>query len=369
MEMIKGLFTSEQVGAGHPDKLADQVSDAVLDACLKQDKNSRVGCETLISNRLVVVGGEITTKAKFNVKEIVREVLERFNYDAELFTIIDNINTQSPDINQGVDKKGGEIGAGDQGIMFGFATNETKKYMPLAWLLSSEILKTIEKTLMASKWYDKNFDMKSQVTINYDGKTPVVDTVLVSCQVAYKDQAKLKKLVKGIVDTVLSKDKVITKGYRFLFNPTGKFEIGGPIGDAGLTGRKIIADTYGGYGRHGGGAFSGKDCTKVDRSAAYMARYMAKNIVAAGWANTAEVQLSYAIGVAEPTSIQVKLNNSEFATKEQIEKIRKVFPMTPAGIIKHFDLTKPIFQKTTTYGHFGKNNLPWEQLDMVSKLK
>ncbi len=365
--MRKGLFTSEQVGAGHPDKLADQISDAVLDACLKEDKKSRVACETMLANKLILVGGEITTKADVNIEKIVNKILRKFNYNPREFKVINNINAQSPDINQGVDRVGEETGAGDQGIMFGYANSETKKFLPLAWVLSTEILKTLEKELRKTEWYTENFDMKSQVTINYDGQKPVIDTVLVSCQVKYGNQPKLRELVLEIVKVVAKKDNMNTD-FKFLFNPTGKFEIGGPIGDAGLTGRKIIADTYGGYGRHGGGAFSGKDSTKVDRSAAYLARYIAKNLVAANWANEAEVQLSYAIGVAKPTSISVILDG-KFASSEQVEKIRGIFPTTPDQIINHFGLNNPIFSKTSTYGHFGKKDLPWELTDKVNDLK
>ncbi len=348
---MKYVITSEQVGSGHPDKLADLISDIVLAECLYHDPESRVACETLLSNRLVVVGGELRTTANIDIHKIVKDVLLDYNYDPKLFTIINNLNTQSPDIAQGVDIGG----AGDQGIMFGYATNETENKMPLAWNIANNILIRLEYQLRESDWYTLNYDMKSQVSVVYEeGKDPVIDTILVSCQVLESDQEFLKGIVKDIINTLEIEDD-----YKFLFNPTGKFEIGGPIGDAGLTGRKIIADTYGGYARHGGGAFSGKDASKVDRSAAYMARHLAKHIVTEGLADECEIQLSYAIGVAEPVSILVETIN---ATHDNLERyIRDNFDLTPKGIIEYLDLKNYKQYGRPSYGHFGHEIYKWEQ--------
>lgn len=376
------LFTSESVGPGHPDKLCDQISDAILDACLKQDQSSRVACEVFVTTNLVVVGGEITTKAKVNYDAIVRDTLKKVGYtkasfgiDARKCKILNVVKTQSPDIKQGVDKnKEKELGAGDQGLMFGYATNETKNYMPWPIFLAHEILKLADKNRLNKNFKNAGPDMKSQVTINYSNpKKPTIDNVLVSIQ--HTENADLEKfknyISKNIIDVVANKYGFKTN-FKHIINPSGRFVIGGPEGDTGLTGRKIIVDSYGGMARHGGGAYSGKDATKVDRSAAYMARYIAKNIVAAGLAQKCEVQVSYAIGRAMPTSLSVDtFGTGKVKDNELVDAISSIFDLTPAGIIKTLDLNRPIYQKLATFGHFGREDLKvkWEALDQVKNLK
>lgn len=372
------IFTSESVSEGHPDKICDQISDNILDAVLELDRDARVACETFITTQRVIVGGEIKTNAKVNYESIVRETLRKIGYTHESIGI--NCDTcvvdillheQSSDIAQGVDKKG-DIGAGDQGIMFGFATNETKQYMPLAITIAHELVNRASKLRKSGDFKFARPDMKSQVTIEY-GKTNKVNTVLMSIQ--HDDdynEFEFKTYVKQLIRDVLNGFDVDCSDYDVLINPTGRFVIGGPDGDAGLTGRKIIVDTYGGYARHGGGAFSGKDATKVDRSAAYMARYIAKNVVAAQLCDKCEIQLSYAIGMSDPISVLVDTFSTNKIDEQLIvDVVLKTFDMRPSQIIKHLDLTKPIFKNTSAYGHMGRTDFEfnWEKLDMVDKIK
>ena len=381
----KYLFTSESVSEGHPDKLADQVSDAILDACLAQDPKSRVACETFTTTGMVMVGGEITTKAVLDVQEIVRGVARKIGYtdaayglDCDSMAVMNVIHTQSPDISQGVSGIGleefkGQQGAGDQGMMFGYACNETPELMPMPVMLSHKILlKAAElRKSGAIKWLRP--DSKSQVTIEYENNKPVrIDTVVVSHQhddnVSY-DEIK-KTIIEQIVKPVLEPTGLLDENVKYFINPTGRFVVGGPHGDSGLTGRKIIVDTYGGMGRHGGGAFSGKDPSKVDRSAAYMARYIAKNVVAAQLCERCEVELAYAIGVPFPVSITVDTFGTAKIAEEKIEEaVKKVFDASPAGIVKTLDLLRPIYQETASYGHFGRDSFPWEKTDKVEELK
>jgi len=378
------LFTSESVSMGHPDKVADQISDAILDAMLKDDPHSRVACETMVATGLVVLAGEITTKTYVDIPEIVRETIREIGYtdaamrfDAESCAVMVALNKQSPDIAQGVDREG----AGDQGMMFGYACDETPELMPLPIMLSHQFVAQHANVRRESTIAGLRPDAKSQVTVEYEGRTPVrVDTVVLSTQhdSSWNDrQDELKhQVIEHIIKPVLG-DRW-NPGITVHVNPTGRFEIGGPHGDAGLTGRKIIVDTYGGRGRHGGGAFSGKDPTKVDRSAAYMARYVAKNIVAAGLASECEIQLSYAIGVAEPTSVHVDTFGSAKVSEAAIAKaVREVFPLTPRGIIESLNLRKPIYRKTARHGHFGRepystgglDYFNWEKTDKAEALK
>jgi S-adenosylmethionine synthetase len=365
--MSNFLFTSESVSEGHPDKLADQISDAVLDAILAQDKYARVACETLVKTGAAIVAGEITTTAWVDIESLARKVINDIGYnnsdvgfDGHTCAIINMIGKQSPDINQGVDRKKPEDqGAGDQGLMFGFATNETDSYMPAAIHLSHRLVeqqaKVRKKKNSPLPWLRP--DAKSQVTLRYEGdKAVAIDAVVLSTQ--HDPGIKQKHLIEAVREEILKPvlpAKLLHKGTQFHINPTGQFIIGGPVGDCGLTGRKIIVDTYGGWARHGGGAFSGKDPSKVDRSAAYAARYVAKNVVAAGLADRCEVQVSYAIGVAEPTSISVTTFGTGKIPDEQIEKlIRGHFDLRPYGITKMLDLLHPIYQDTASYGHFGR---------------
>jgi S-adenosylmethionine synthetase len=365
--MSSTLFTSESVSEGHPDKVADQISDAVLDAILAQDKSARVACETLVKTGVAIVAGEITTSAWIDLEALTRKVILDIGYnssdvgfDGATCAIVNLIGKQSPDINQGVDrKKPEEQGAGDQGLMFGYATNETADYMPAAIHYSHRLVEQQAKVRKAKKsalpWLRP--DAKSQVTLRYEnGKAVAIDAVVLSTQ--HDPSIKLKTLKEGVMEQIILPvlpAKWLHKGTKFHINPTGNFVIGGPVGDCGLTGRKIIVDTYGGWARHGGGAFSGKDPSKVDRSAAYAARYVAKNIVAAGLADRCEIQVSYAIGVAEPTSISVTTFGTGKIGDEQIEKlIRKHFDLRPYGIIKMLDLIHPMYQPTAAYGHFGR---------------
>ena len=379
------LFTSESVGEGHPDKLADQVSDAILDACLREDPNSHVACETFTTTGMVLVGGEIATKAHLDVQKIVRGVVrdigytkEEYGISADSMAVMNVIHEQSPDINQGVvgtglDEFKGRQGAGDQGLMFGFACNETPELMPAPIIYSHQLLRRAAEFRKSKKIPWLRPDAKSQVTVEYEGRKPVrIDTVVVSHQ---HDEGVAHAEIEGaiieqIIKPVLEPTGLLDARTRYFINPTGKFVVGGPHGDAGLTGRKIIVDTYGGMGRHGGGAFSGKDPSKVDRSAAYMARYIAKNIVAAQLADRAEVQLAYAIGVPFPVSTMVNTFGTGAVDDAKISAaVQSVFDCTPAGIEKTLDLRKPIYQNTASYGHFGRSEFSWEKTDKVDALK
>ncbi len=385
MKESRYFFTSESVGEGHPDKLCDQVSDAILDACLKEDPQSRVACETFASTSLVLVGGEITTNTFVDFHHLVRDIAKEIGYtdpayglDCNSMAVLDMIHSQSPDISQGVSGTGlkkfkGQQGAGDQGMMFGFACNETKELMPLPITLAHKILINAAKLRKNKtiKWLRP--DSKSQVTVEYEGHKPIrIDAVVVSHQhdpeVSYKEIEET--VIEKIIKPVLEPTGFLDKKTKFFINPTGRFVVGGPFGDTGLTGRKIIVDTYGGMGRHGGGAFSGKDPTKVDRSAAYAARYVAKNIVAAKLAERCEIQLAYAIGVPFPVSIMVDTFGTSKIDEAHIEKAaEKVFDLSPAGIIQMLDLRRPIYLKTASYGHFGRSEFPWEKTDKVEDLK
>jgi len=370
------FFTSESVTEGHPDKVADQISDAILDACLKQDKFSRVACETLLTCNLVMVAGEITTKAQVNWTDVIRDTIRKIGYldakaglDADTCGVSVAINRQSPDIAMGVDTGG----AGDQGMMFGFACRETPELMPLPIMLAHRLVEELSRVRKKGIVKYLRPDGKSQVTVEYVGGKPVrVDAVVVSTQHAPMSHAKIKAdIIKHVIKKVIPANLIDSKTKIFV-NPTGNFEIGGPLGDTGLTGRKIIVDTYGGYGRHGGGAFSGKDPSKVDRSAAYAARYVAKNVVAAGLADQCEVQVSYAIGVAEPTSVLVNTFGTGRLPEEQITAlVRKHFDLTPRGIMAALNLRRPIYLKTAAYGHFGRNDkdFTWERTDKAAALK
>ena len=381
--MKKYLFTSESVGEGHPDKLCDQISDGILDACLRDDPESRVACECFSTTGMVLVGGEITTSTYVDVQHIAREIAREIGYtkaeyglDCDSMAVLNAIHNQSPDISQGVSGTGlykGEQGAGDQGLMFGFACNETASLMPAPIMLAHKILlKATElRKSGAIKWLRP--DAKSQVTIEYEGYTPKrIDTVVVSHQhddnISY-NQIK-DTIISEIINPVLAEESFDHKDINYYINPTGRFVIGGPYGDTGLTGRKIIVDTYGGMGRHGGGAFSGKDPSKVDRSAAYMARYIAKNIVASGACTRCEVQLAYAIGVPFPVSVMVNTFGTAQVEEKKIEEaVKKLFDLTPAGIIRTLDLKKPIYQKTASYGHFGRDIFSWEKTDKAEDIK
>ncbi|HCZ4314524.1 TPA: methionine adenosyltransferase [Staphylococcus aureus] len=389
----KRLFTSESVTEGHPDKIADQVSDAILDAILKDDPNARVACETTVTTGMALIAGEISTTTYVDIPKVVRETIKeigytraKYGYDYETMAILTAIDEQSPDIAQGVDKaleyrdKDSEeeieaTGAGDQGLMFGYATNETETYMPIAIYLSHQLAKRLSDVRKDGTLNYLRPDGKVQVTVEYDeNDNPVrIDTIVVSTQ--HADDVTLEQIQEDIKAHVIYPtvpENLINEQTKFYINPTGRFVIGGPQGDAGLTGRKIIVDTYGGYARHGGGCFSGKDPTKVDRSAAYAARYVAKNIVAAGLADQCEVQLAYAIGVAEPVSIAIDtFGTGKVSEGQLVEAVRKHFDLRPAGIIKMLDLKQPIYKQTAAYGHFGRTDVlfPWEKLDKVEELK
>lgn len=381
--MIKGkyLFTSESVTEGHPDKICDQISDAILDECLKQDPDSKVAVECLIKTGAVVVAGEMTTRGYVRIPKLVREILKEIGYtrssfgmNADTTAVFVHIEEQSHDIYMGVNAKDGqykEQGAGDQGMMFGYATNETENFMPLAIDLAHKLTKKLADVRKNKILPYLGPDGKSQVTIEYNnGKPQRITTVVISNQhkEGHKHDEIKKDIIKEVIKPVLG--NLLDDETRFFVNPTGKFIIGGPQADAGLTGRKIIVDTYGGMGRHGGGAFSGKDSSKVDRSGAYVARYIAKNLVAAGVAERCEVQLAYAIGVAEPVSINVNTFETGKIEEEKIvDLIRKVFPIKPADIIRDLNLKSPIFKATAAYGHFGRDSFPWEKLDKVDELK
>jgi S-adenosylmethionine synthetase len=383
MSIRRTLFTSESVSEGHPDKLADQVSDAVLDACLEQDPRSRVACETFTTTGMVLVGGEITTQGYVDLQEVVRGVVRKIGYDNPAFgldyksmSVVNVIHSQSPDISQGVSGEGlykGEQGAGDQGMMFGFACSETPQLMPAPVTFAHNLLLKAADLRKGGKISWLRPDAKSQVTIVYEGHKPVaIDTVVLSHQhdesVGY-DQLK-HEIIERIVKPILEPTGLLRPETKYFINPTGRFVIGGPHGDSGLTGRKIIVDTYGGMGRHGGGAFSGKDPSKVDRSGAYMARYAAKNIVAAGLAERVEIQVSYAIGVPFPVSLLVDTFGTGKVPEEKIaEAVAKVFDFSPSGIVKTLDLLRPIFGATASYGHFGREGFPWEAVDKVAELQ
>jgi S-adenosylmethionine synthetase len=378
------LFTSESVTMGHPDKVADHISDAVLDACLAQDRASRVACETLVKDDMVVVAGEITTKAELDIPLIVRDTIKKIGYNdpelgfsSESCAVLVSLGKQSPDISQGVTEGTGlhkEQGAGDQGLMFGYACRETPQLMPMPIQLAHAITIRLEKMRQTKKLPWLRPDGKSQVTVEYhNGKPARIHTIVVSTHHSPKiEYRKLQKeIVEKVIKPVLPK-KLVDKKTIFHINPTGKFVIGGPKGDCGLTGRKIIVDTYGGRGCHGGGAFSGKDPSKVDRTASYMARYIAKNIVASGLADACELQLSYAIGVAQPISVLVNTEGTAKVNEEKLEEIiPEIFPLTPKGMIKHLKLNRPIFAQTSYDGHFGRKGpgFTWEKTDAVAKLR
>jgi S-adenosylmethionine synthetase len=369
------LFTSESVTEGHPDKIADHISDAILDAIISQDPTARVACETLVTTGLAVVAGEITTSAKVNYKQIIRETIEEigynnaeFGYDSNTCSVIDAIGTQSPDISQGVDTGG----AGDQGLMFGFACNETPELMPMPIQLAHNLTRKLSEVRRSGEIPYLRPDGKSQVSVEYrDGRPFRVEAVVISSQTGEEDIETIRKdiLEKVIKPTIPA--ELLDENTKYHINPTGRFVVGGPMGDAGVTGRKIIVDTYGGYAPHGGGAFSGKDPTKVDRSAAYMARYIAKNIVASGLADKCTVQLAYAIGVAEPVSVLVDTHGTGTVDETKLaEAVRKNFKLTPAGIIETLDLRRPIYKSTARFGHFGRTNdeFSWERTDKADAL-
>jgi S-adenosylmethionine synthetase len=390
---LRQLFTSESVTEGHPDKIADQISDAVLDAIISDDPNARVACETTVTTGLVLVAGEITTKCYVDIPKIVRETIRnigytraKFGFDADTCAVLTAIDEQSPDIALGVNKaleaKTGEdtdesveaIGAGDQGMMFGYATNETPEYMPLPISLAHKLTRRLAEARKNRELSFLRPDGKSQVTVEYENNVPVrVDTIVLSTQ--HRADVSLTTIRKEVLEKVIKPViplNLLDEKTRYFVNPTGRFVVGGPQGDAGLTGRKIIVDTYGGFARHGGGAFSGKDPTKVDRSAAYAARYVAKNIVAAGLADRCEIQLAYAIGVARPVSIMIDTFGTGKISEEKLaELVNKYFDLRPAAIIKTLDLRRPIYRQVAAYGHFGRLDLdlPWERLDKVDILK
>ncbi|WP_204190517.1 methionine adenosyltransferase [Mammaliicoccus sciuri] len=393
MSKNRRLFTSESVTEGHPDKIADQISDAILDELLKGDPKARVACETTVTTGMALIAGEISTSTYVDIPKVVRQTVKdigytraKYGYDFQTMAILTAIDEQSPDIAQGVDcaledrddlsdREIESIGAGDQGLMFGFATNETETYMPLPGYLAHQLAKKLTDVRKDGTLEYLRPDGKTQVTVEYDeNDKPVrVDTIVISSQ--HHEKIELEKIQQDIKDHVIYPivpKELLNEETKFFINPTGRFVIGGPQGDAGLTGRKIIVDTYGGYARHGGGCFSGKDPTKVDRSGAYAARYVAKNIVASGLADKCEVQLAYAIGVAQPVSISIDtFGTGKVEENVLVEKIREVFDLRPAGIIQMLNLRQPIYKKTAAYGHFGRKDvqLPWEQLDKVDLLK
>jgi S-adenosylmethionine synthetase len=380
------IFTSESVSEGHPDKMADQISDAILDKILEQDPKGRVACETLLTTGLVVVAGEITTSAKVNFSEVARDTIKKIGYDHsdkgfdyKTCGVTIAVGQQSPDISMGVKQTGvDEQGAGDQGLMFGYATNETPELMPLTLSMSHLLVRDLAKLRKANKVNWLRPDAKSQVSVQYEnGKANRIDTIVISTQ--HAEEISLKQIQEFIMEELIKKSiptQWVDKNTKFHINPTGRFVTGGPMGDAGLTGRKIIVDTYGGHGAHGGGAFSGKDPTKVDRSAAYAARHVAKNIVAAGLAEKCLIQVAYAIGVAEPVSISVNDYGTSSVGVEKLEKaVRAVWDLRPARIVKEFDLLKPIYGETAAYGHFGREEklsegfFSWEKVNKIEQLK
>ena len=377
--MSQRLFTSESVSEGHPDKIADQISDAVLDAILKQDPKARVACETFVKTGMVMVGGEVTTSAWVDIEEITRKTVREIGYthsdmgfDADSCAVLNAIGKQSPDINQGVDRATPEAqGAGDQGLMFGYASNETDVLMPAPVTYSHRLVKRQAEVRKNGTLPWLRPDAKSQVTFIYENERPVgIDTVVLSTQ--HCDTISSKDIEEAVMEEIIKPTlpaDLILPATKFFINPTGRFVIGGPMGDCGLTGRKIIVDTYGGMARHGGGAFSGKDPSKVDRSAAYAGRYVAKNIVAAGLAERCEIQISYAIGVAEPTSISVETFGTSKVSEETLTKlIGRHFDLRPYGLIQMLDLERPIYQPTAAYGHFGRDEFPWESTQLADAL-
>ena len=390
---MRKLFTSESVTEGHPDKMADQISDAVLDAIMEKDPNGRVACETFVTTGLVLVGGEISTSCYVDIPKLVRETVKeigyvraKYGFDYATCSVLTSIDEQSEDIALGVDKaleaKEGQmedsqieaIGAGDQGMMFGYATNETEEYMPLPISLAHKLTRNLTEVRKSCELDYLLPDGKSQVTVEYeDGKPVRIDTIVISTQ--HKPEVTLEQIRKDVIEKVILPvvpKEMLDENTKYFINPTGRFVVGGPQGDAGLTGRKIIVDTYGGMARHGGGAFSGKDCTKVDRSAAYAARYVAKNLVAAGVADKCEIQLAYAIGVAKPVSISVDTFGTGKVDEDKItEVVNKLFDLRPAGIINNLQLRRPIYKQTAAYGHFGRTDieLPWEKLDRVQDIQ
>ncbi len=381
MAQGKYLFTSESVSMGHPDKLADQISDGVLDAFLAQDPKSRVACETMVTTGMAVIAGEISSQGVIDYQQVVRNVIREVGYTddemgiaADTCSVLVAVDKQSPDIAMGVDddaSKGKDVGAGDQGLMFGYACNDTPELMPLPISLSHRILDRLTEARQKKEVAWLRPDSKSQVTVEYEGNKPLrIDTIVVSTQHAPEvsnDEIK-DFVINKVIKPLLPKD-LNTSDITYHINPTGRFVVGGPHGDCGLTGRKIIVDTYGGWGRHGGGAFSGKDPTKVDRSAAYMARHVAKNIVAAGLADRCEVQLAYAIGVSEPVSVHVDTEGTGKVEDERLcELVREHFPLTPRGIIDYLDLRRPIFRQTAAGGHFGREGFPWEKTEKAKAL-
>ena len=376
------LMTSESVGEGHPDKMADQISDAILDAIIEQDKGCRVAVETLVKTGLVVLAGEITTSAEVDYEAIARKTIKRIGYDNEALgfddqscEVLSAISQQSPDIAMGVDREDQkQQGAGDQGLMFGYATNETKELMPATIQISHNLVKQHSEVRKSGGIEWLRPDAKSQVTINFNnGKPDHIDTVVLSTQ--HDENVDMQDIHDGVLEQIIKPvlpGELVTEDTRYLINPTGNFIIGGPVGDCGLTGRKIIVDTYGGMARHGGGAFSGKDPSKVDRSAAYAARYVAKNIVAAGLADRCEIQVSYAIGVAKPTSVRIKTFDTNKISEEKIiELVNAHFDLTPYGIMGMLNLLQPIYEKTAAYGHFGRSNegFPWEEINKAEDLR
>ena len=378
--MAINLFTSESVSEGHPDKIADQISDAVLDEILKQDPKARVACETYVKTGMALVGGEITTSAWVDIENLTRQVIADIGYnhsdmgfDAHSCAVLNAIGKQSPDINQGVDRADPlEQGAGDQGIMFGYATNETDVLMPAPITYAHRLMEQQAKVRKSGKLDWLRPDAKSQLTFIYEGnQIKGIDAVVLSTQ--HAESIPQKEVYEGVMEEIIKPilpREWLSQNTKYFINPTGRFVIGGPMGDCGLTGRKIIVDTYGGAARHGGGAFSGKDPSKVDRSAAYAARYVAKNIVAAGLADRCEIQLSYAIGVAEPTSIMVEtFGTGKVSNEVLVRLIRENFDLRPYGLIKMLDLIRPIYRETATYGHFGRSHFPWEQTDKADALR
>ncbi len=377
--MREYLFSSESVTEGHPDKMADQISDAILDYIIERDKNAKVACETLLSNGYCIIAGELKTTTYAPMQDIAREVIReigytdaRYGFDYRTAGVLNGVGEQSPDIRQGVEKEDGEVGAGDQGMMFGYACKETPELMPLPIMLAHKLTKrlAIARKEAIIPWLRP--DGKAQVSVRYvDGKPVSVEKVVVSTQ--HEPDINYSEIKEAVIEEVIKKvipANLLSKNVEYFINPTGKFVIGGPQGDAGLTGRKIIVDTYGGAAPHGGGAFSGKDPSKVDRSGAYAARYVAKNLVAAGVADKVTVQIAYAIGVVEPVSIYVDTHQTSKIEESKIEKvIREVFDLTPKGIIESLDLLKPIYRKTAAYGHFGREEFSWEKTDKVEQIK